>query len=121
MSGLAMAAVGLVAAIHLAILYVEMFAWLTLGPKVFRSLPRALFGPTRVLAANQGLYNGFLAAGLIWSLVIGDPVWAVHAATFALACVAVAGVYGAWTTGAVRILQVQTGPAVVALALVWLG
>ncbi len=53
---------------HLYFMYFEMFAWETIGKKTFKSLPEHLFKPTKGLAANQGLYNGFLAAGLIWSL-----------------------------------------------------
>jgi putative membrane protein len=92
-----------------------MFAWTTRGPKTFRSLRPELFVPTKVLAANQGLYNGFLAAGLLWSLLISDPNWHRNVAGFFLGCVAVAGLYGAFTAGA-RILLVQTVPALLALA-----
>ena len=112
--------VALVAAIHLAIVWLEMFAWESRGPKVFRNLPKDLFTPTKVLAANQGLYNGFLAAGLIWSLLIADPAWSVNVALFFLGCVAVAGVYGAMTASR-RILYVQTVPAVLGIIslIVW--
>jgi putative membrane protein len=119
MSTSAMIAVALIAALHLYIAWFEMFAWETRGPRVFRSMPPEMFPKTRVLAANQGLYNAFLAAGLIWSLGIGDAAWAGRIATFFLLCVAVAGLYGA-ATASRRILYVQTVPAVVALALVWL-
>ena len=113
--------VGLVALEHIYILYLEMFAWTTKGPKVFKgSLPPEMFPPTRTLAANQGLYNGFLAAGLVWALLIGDAVWARHVATFFLGCVAVAGAYGA-ATASRRIFFVQALPALVALAAVLLG
>jgi putative membrane protein len=120
MSTLAMIAVAAVAALHLYIAWFEMFAWESRGPKVFRQMPPEMFPKTRVLAANQGLYNGFLAAGLIWSLVIGDAGWAGCVATFFLLCVAVAGAFGALTASR-RILYVQTVPAVLGLALVWLG
>ncbi|MDB5233847.1 MAG: hypothetical protein JWR44_840 [Hymenobacter sp.] len=112
--------IGLVALIHGYILWLEMFAWTTRGPKTFRSLRPELFEPTKVLAANQGLYNGFLAAGLVWSLLISDPNWRCNVATFFLGCVAVAGIYGAFTAGR-RILLVQTVPALLALAAVRLG
>ena len=56
--------IGLVAIIHIYILWLEMFAWTTKGPKTFKKFPKELFAPTKALAANQGLYNGFLAAGL---------------------------------------------------------
>lgn len=107
--------IGLVALIHVYILWLEMFAWTTRGPKTFRSLRPELFVPTKVLAANQGLYNGFLAAGLLWSLLISDPNWHRNVAGFFLGCVAVAGIYGAFTAGP-RILLAQTVPALLALA-----
>lgn len=115
---LAQLLIGLVALIHLCILWLEMFAWTTRGPKVFRSLSAELFVPTKVLAANQGLYNGFLAAGLIWSLLISNPEWYHNVASFFLGCVLVAGLYGAATAGR-RILFVQSLPALLALAAVW--
>lgn len=109
--------IGLIAFIHLYILWFEMFAWTTKGPKVFRSFPKDLFEPTKAMAANQGLYNGFLAAGLIWSLLIQDVAWHQNVALFFLACVAVAGIYGALTADK-KIIYVQTVPAVLAMALV---
>ena len=117
---LAQILIAFVALIHLYILWLEMFAWTTRGPKTFRSRRPELFEPTQVLAANQGLSNGFLAAGLIWALLIADPNWHRNVASFFLGCVAVAGVYGAATAGG-RILLVQTVPALLALAAVWLG
>ncbi|HEX8349478.1 MAG TPA: DUF1304 domain-containing protein [Hymenobacter sp.] len=112
--------IGLIALLHIYILWIEMFAWTTRGPKTFSSLPAGLFEPTKVLAANQGLYNGFLAAGLIWSLLITDPNWHRNVACFFLGCVAVAGIYGALTAGK-RILFVQTVPAMLGLAAVLLA
>jgi putative membrane protein len=106
--------VGLVAAIHLYILWFEMFAWESRGPLVFSNFPNSLFPATLALAANQGLYNGFLAAGLIWSLLISDIKWARNVAMFFLGCVAVAGLYGAATVTA-KTLIVQTVPAAVAM------
>lgn len=118
---LAQIIIAVVALEHLYILWLEMFAWETRGKKVFRgAMPDELFKPTRVMAANQGLYNGFLAAGLIWSLLIGDPVWARNVALFFLGCVAVAGIYGA-ATASRKILYVQAVPAVVGLVVVWLS
>jgi putative membrane protein len=117
---LAQALIACVALIHLYILWLEMFAWTTRGPQTFRSLRPELFAPTKVLAANQGLYNGFLAAGLGWALLITDPAWHRNVASFFLGCVAVAGAYGAATAGP-RILLVQTVPALLALAAVWLS
>jgi len=99
-----------IAGLHLYILWFEMFAWETRGPKVFKSFPKDLFAPTKTMAANQGLYNGFLAAGLLWSLIISDPEWARNVAEFFLICVFVAGLYGAQTASR-RILYVQAVPA----------
>jgi len=104
----------LVALLHLYILWLEMFAWTTRGKRTFKSLPEDLFEKTKGLAANQGLYNGFLAAGLIWSLLIGDANWSANVAFFFLGCVAVAGIYGAITAQR-SILFVQALPALLAL------
>jgi putative membrane protein len=112
--------VGLVALEHLYILYLEMFAWETKGKKAFKgSLRPELFAPTKVLAANQGLYNGFLAAGLIWSFFIMDKTWSTNVALFFLACVIVAGVYGALTATR-KIFFIQALPALLALGAVLL-
>jgi putative membrane protein len=107
--------VSLVAFEHLYILWLEMFAWETRGRKVFRgALRQDMFGPTKVLAANQGLYNGFLAAGLAWSVLIADGAWSRNVAVFFLGCVIVAGLYGGTTAGR-KIIYVQALPAAVAL------
>jgi putative membrane protein len=111
--------IGFVAALHLFILWFEMFAWTTRGPKVFKSFPAEMFPKTKALAANQGLYNGFLTAGLVWSLCIGDPAWSSHVAVFFLGCVVVAGVYGAYSVQK-TIFFTQALPALVALATVLL-
>ena len=107
----------LVAIEHLYFLWLEMFAWTTRGPKVFRNFSRELFEPTKALAANQGLYNGFLSAGLIWSLLIQDALWSQYVAIFFLSCVAVAGIYGALTADR-KILYIQGAPALLGLALI---
>jgi putative membrane protein len=88
-------------------------------PKTFRnSLESAI--KSEVLAGNQGLYNGFLAAGLAWGLVQGNPDFAFQIKTFFLLCVITAGVYGAITVSR-RILHVQAAPAALALILLWLA
>ena len=112
--------VGLVAALHVYFLVLEMFLWTKpTGWKTFRnSLEKAK--ESAVLAANQGLYNGFLAAGLIWGLVHGVPSFALQIKTFFLLCVIVAGVYGAATVSR-RIMLVQAAPAAIALILLWLA
>src|SRR5687768_8344430 len=89
--------VGLVAIIHIYIVWLEMFAWTTRGRKVFKNFPKELFESTKALAANQGLYNGFLAAGLIWSFFIKNAGWQENVRLFFLICIAVAGIYGALT------------------------
>ncbi len=117
MSILAMIVVGLVAVMHIGFLWLEMFAWTTRGPKVFTILPKDMFEPTKVLAANQGLYNGFLAAGLIWSLFISDGEWQRNVALCFLIFVAVAGIYGA-ATASKKIFFVQALPALIGIVLV---
>jgi len=107
----------LVAIEHLYILWIEMFAWTTAGRKTFRSFPDHLFEPTKALAANQGLYNGFLAAGLIWSLFIADTTWARNVAIFFLSCVVIAGIYGA-VSASKSIFVKQALPAIVTMLLV---
>ncbi|MFY7890476.1 MAG: DUF1304 domain-containing protein [Spirosomataceae bacterium] len=109
--------VGLVALEHLYILWIEMFAWTSKGKETFKSFPPELFEPTKGLAANQGLYNGFLAAGLLWSLLISDALWSKNVAIFFLSCVIVAGCYGA-ITASKSIFVKQALPAILALGLV---
>lgn len=106
--------IGIIALQHLYFLWLEMFAWTSRGPRVFRNFPRELFGPTRTLAANQGLYNGFLAAGLIWALLVSEPAWHLRVAAFFLICVAVAGIYGGLSVHR-KIFLFQGLPAVLAL------
>ena len=109
----------LVAALHIYFLVLEMFLWeRPIGLKTFRNTPERA-RDTAVLAANQGLYNGFLAAGLIWGVFYQWLLSALHVKTFFLACVIVAGVYGAWSVSR-RIFFVQAMPAIVALALLWI-
>jgi putative membrane protein len=104
---------GLVAALHAYFLVLEMFLWATpFGQKTFKRTAEEQ-AQTKVLAANQGLYNGFLAAGLVWSLVAND-VLAMPLRVFFLSCVVIAGLYGA-ATAAKQILFVQAIPAAAAL------
>lgn len=103
----------LVAIEHLYILYMEMFAWETRGKGFFKSLPEHLFGPTKGMAANQGLYNGFLSAGLVWSYFINDGTWSCNVRLFFLSCVFVAGLYGALTASR-KIFFFQALPALLA-------
>jgi putative membrane protein len=115
MSTVAAILIALVAAEHLYFLYLEMFAWT-------RASTRRSFGTTaefaeasKALAANQGLYNGFLAAGLIWSVVHPDPTVGRQIALFFLACVLAAAAYGGWSVKPV-IAAIQGVPALIALA-----
>jgi putative membrane protein len=104
----------LVGILHVYILVLEMFLWTTpRGRKAFGLTPE-FAAQTKVLAANQGLYNGFLAAGLFWGLTLGPAGLAVK--VFFLICVLVAGVYGA-ATASRRILFVQAMPAAIGLVL----
>lgn len=112
--------VGIVALEHVYILYLEMFLWTT--PTGLRS-----FGTTKetaesskVLAANQGLYNGFLAAGLFWSIVYPDAAVGHQIAAFFLGCVIVAALYGGWSVNR-RITIIQGLPALIALIAVVLA
>ena len=112
--------VALVAILHGYFLVLEMFLWRKpLGLKTFRNTPEKA-AETAVLAANQGLYNGFLAAGLAWGLLHAAPAFAFQIKVFFLLCVVVAGVYGAATVSR-RILYVQAAPAALALILLWLA
>lgn len=111
--------VAIVAIEHLYIMYFEMFAWETIGKRTFKSLGHDLFKPTKALAANQGLYNGFLAAGLIWTFFITDANWSTNVAIFFLCCVITAGVYGA-LTATKKIFFTQAIPAIIALVFVLL-
>ena len=118
MSAMANVVVGVVALVHVYILVLEMFLWETpTGLRVFGQTKEAA-AASKVLAANQGLYNGFLAVGLMWGLSLGADGTDVK--VFFLACVLVAGVYGALTASR-RILFVQAIPAAIGLALVLLS
>ena len=116
MAMIATALIVLVAAIHVYIVVLEMFLWRT--PRGLRAFgtDQAFADASAALAANQGLYNGFLVAGLVWGLLAGGPV-GFQVRIFFLACVIVAGVYGAATVNR-RILLVQAVPAALALAAV---
>ena len=107
---------GVVAVLHIGFLVLEMFFWdRPLGRRIFRTTPE-FSEASAVLAANQGLYNGFLAAGLIWGLISSQ----ISIILFFLACVLIAGVYGGFTAGR-RILYVQALPAAIALIAVILS
>src|SRR5882757_11475263 len=112
MSIIAGVVVGLVAALHLYFLVLEMFLWDTPpGRRIFGTTPEFATA-SKTLAANQGLYNGFLAAGLVWGLALGTQ--GIPIREFFLCCVLIAGIYGGITVNR-RILVVQGAPAALAL------
>ncbi|HEY4915114.1 MAG TPA: DUF1304 domain-containing protein [Candidatus Dormibacteraeota bacterium] len=112
--------VAIVAALHVYFLVLEMFLWRTpFGRRTFATTQEAA-ASSAVLAANQGLYNGFLAAGLVWGLFAYGVVSGRAILTFFLVCVIVAGLYGGATVNR-RIVLIQSLPAAIALALVWLS
>jgi putative membrane protein len=111
--------VGVVAAIHVYILILEMFLWRTPRGRQAFGTTAEFADQSAILAANQGLYNGFLAAGLIWGLIADDPV-GFRVTVFFLSCVIIAGVYGAATVSR-KILYVQAVPAALALLFVLLA
>lgn len=103
---------------HVYIVWMEMFGWETAGRRSFgKALPAELFKPTKGLAANQGLYNGFLVAGLAWSFFINDPIWSDNVRLFFLGCVLVAGIFGG-ITASKKIFFVQGIPALLAILFV---
>jgi len=112
--------IGLIAVLHFYIAWFEIFAWTSRGPIVFSNFPKDLFEPTKVLAANQGIYNAFLAAGLTWSLFIKEAIWHRRVATCFLLMVCVAGIFGA-ITASPKIVLVQTVPALLGLVLLQIG
>jgi putative membrane protein len=120
MSALSDVLVALVALLHGWFLILEMFLWTRpLGLKTFRNtLEHAKASAT--LAANQGLYNGFLSAGLIWGLITSPKDQAFAVKTFFLSCVIVAGLYGGVTVSR-RILAIQAAPAALALGWLWIS
>lgn len=110
--------IALIIVLHLYFVWLEMFAWTTAGKKAFRSLSVSddFFIQTKAMAANQGLYNGFLVAGLVWSFLIEDLQWAENIALFFLGCIAVAGIYGGLTAQK-SIFYIQGVPAIIAIVL----
>ena len=110
----ALVLIAVIAALHFYIAWFEIFSWTTRGPKVFTVFPKELFEQTTQMAANQRIYNAFLAVGLVWALLIKDRKWQVNVATCFLLFVAAAGLFGAITVTSKTFL-IQTAPALVAL------
>ena len=119
MQWLASFLVAAVAILHLYILVLEMFLWTKPQGRRAFGMTQEQAQQTKVLAANQGLYNGFLVAGLVWGLLLG-PQAGLHILFFFLGCVVVAGVFGAITVSK-KIFFVQALPALIAGALLLLG
>ena len=109
----------LVAFEHFAFLYLEMFMWTKDVGRKFFGTTKAEAESTKVLAANQGLYNGFISAGLVWGFFHSNPTFGLQVTLFFLGCVVVAGVYGA-ITAKVSILYLQAFPAALTIALLLL-
>lgn len=106
--------VGLVILIHLYIVYLEMFLWShKKGMKTFGLKDKKFAEETKVMAANQGLYNGFIAIGLLWALLQGKT----DTVLFFLICVCIAGIYGAYSTKKIKIFYIQSIPAIVCILL----
>lgn len=107
----------LVILIHIYIVYLEMIAWTTKkGIRAFGLKSKEFAEETKVMAANQGLYNGFLAAGLIWSLISKNT----DISLFFLSCVLIAGIYGAYSTKQIKILFIQSIPASLGILIILL-
>jgi putative membrane protein len=120
MKAVAWGLVAVISALHFYIAWFEMFAWTSRGPKIFTGFPPELFEQTIALAANQGVYNAFLAVGLLWALVIRDAKWKVNVAMCFLGFVLVAGIVAAFTVS-LRPGLVQIVPSGVALLLLVLS
>ena len=115
MNTLQLILIGIVAFLHFYFLVLEMFFWTKpRGQKAFGLTPE-FSEQSKVLGANQGLYNGFLSAGLIWSLIDGN--YGNEIAIFFLSCVIIAGIYGAYSTTKIKLFYIQAIPAIIALVL----
>ena len=112
--------IALILVLHLYFVWLEMFAWTTHGKKAFNGPPQDFFIKTKALAANQGLYNLFLVAGLVWSFLIEDLTWSENIAIFFLSCIAVAGIYGG-ITGQKSLFYIKSVPAFLAILLMLLN
>ena len=108
-----------IAIAHIYFLILEMFLWtLPKGIKTFGLKTKEFAEKTKVFGANQGLYNGFLAAGLIWSIIESNSFFSFALKVFFLSCVIIAGIYGAYSTKKIKLFYVQALPAIIALILI---
>jgi len=111
----------LIALEHIYFLILEMFLWTTpKGIKAFGLASKDFAEKTKVLAANQGLYNGFLAAGLLWSLFESNHAWATALKLFFLGCIIIAGIYGAYSTKKIKLFYVQSVPSIITFILIYI-
>jgi len=111
--------VALVAFLHIYFMILEMFYWTKpKGLKIF-GLTEEFAKQSKVIASNQGLYNGFLASGLLWSLI--DNNYSNQIAIFFLTCVIIAGIYGAFTTKKINLFYIQSVPAIIGIVLTLLN
>ncbi len=106
--------IGIVIIEHLYFFYLESFAWTTRGPEVFGRREGDYYNVTKSIASNQGLYNSFLAAGLIWEFFVEEHPWKLYIWIFLLSCVLVAGIWGTLTVSR-KIFVVQGIPALLTL------
>lgn len=118
MDKLATILIAFIAIEHIGFLILEMFLWERVAGRVFGSMPDGDASVAKVLAGNMGLYNGFLAAGLIWGLKQAEPATGLQIATFFLVCIVAAGAFGAYSVKP-AVLLIQALPAAIALALLW--
>ena len=109
--------VALIAIEHLFFMWMQLFNWQSLGGKMVRTLPKGLYNFTRKIVANQGVYNGFIAAGLIWSLIISEHSWSTNIQAFFLTFIIIAGFFGGITISK-KIFYLQSIPAMICLFLV---
>ena len=112
--------VGLVAILHIGFFVGEFFLWGKIGPKLLKTESMQLVSDTKILAANQGVYNLFLAAGLLWALFIVGKANQVSIILFFLGFIVLAGVYGWYSTGSITLFMAQSVPAIVAFGAVYM-
>ncbi len=117
---LAKSLVGLVAILHFGFFVGEFFLWEKIGPKLLKTESMQLVNDTKILAANQGVYNLFLATGLLWALFIVGKESQASIILFFLGFIVLAGVYGWYSTGSITLFMAQSVPAIVAFGAVYM-
>ncbi|MEP5757710.1 MAG: DUF1304 domain-containing protein [Litoreibacter sp.] len=119
MARIAQILIGLIAVMHVYFAWIEIVSWASSGRTFFPDKPDTFFAETKTLAANQGFYNLFLTAGLVWALMIKDAIWSSKVATCFLIFVLTAGIFGTFTIS-IKPLLAQTIPATLALAALYI-